>query len=89
MDRRALGSSKDAAWYGEERLPFDAVVTAYTANPAAAAGWAPRLGLLAPGAAADFVAWQVDSAVHRGEGEAFLEAAVRLTVVDGEIVLQS
>jgi predicted amidohydrolase YtcJ len=89
MDRRALGSSKDAAWYGEERMSFDAVVTAYTENPAFAAGWAPRLGVLAPGAAADLVAWQVDPAVHRGEGQAFLDAVVRLTVVDGEIVLQS
>jgi predicted amidohydrolase YtcJ len=89
MDRRALGSTKDAAWYAGERMPFDAVVTAYTENPARAAGWAPRLGVLAPGAAADLVAWQVDPAVHRGQGQAFLDAVVRLTVVDGEIVLQS
>ena len=89
MDRRALGSSRDATWYGEERLSFDAVVTAYTENPAVAAGWAPRLGVLAPGAAADLVAWRVDPAVHRGQGDAFLDAVVRLTVVDGEIVLQT
>ncbi len=89
MDRRALGSSKDAAWYGEERMDFEAVVQAYTENPAIAAGWLPRLGILAPGAAADLVAWQVDPAVHRGEGQAFLDAVVRLTVVDGEIMVQS
>jgi predicted amidohydrolase YtcJ len=45
--------------------------------------------VLRPGAAADLVAWGVDPAVHRGDGQAFLEAQVRLTVVDGEIVLQS
>jgi len=89
MDRRALGSSRDTAWYAGERMPFDAVVTGYTANPAAAAGWAPRLGVLQPGAAADLVAWDVDPAVHRGEGQAFLDARVRLTVVNGEIVLQT
>ncbi|HEU5218145.1 MAG TPA: amidohydrolase family protein [Gemmatimonadales bacterium] len=89
MDRRALGSTKDAAWYGEERLPFETVVTAYTENPARAAGWCPRIGVLTPGSAADLVVWQVDPDVHRGQGQAFLEATVRLTVVDGEIVLQS
>lgn len=89
MDRRALGSSKEAAWYAEERLPFDAIVSAYTEHPAFAAGWAPRLGVLAPGAAADLVAWQVDPAVHQGQGQAFLDAVVRLTIVDGENVLQS
>jgi hypothetical protein len=35
------------------------------------------------------VAWDVDPAVHRGEGQAFLDARVRLTVVNGEIVLQT
>ncbi len=89
MERRALGSSREAAWYAEERMSFDAVVAAYTENPAVAAGWAPRLGVLAPGATADLVIWQVDPAVHQGQGQAFLDAVVRLTVVDGEIVLQS
>ncbi len=88
MDRRALGSSNDASWYAEERMSFEAVVTAYTENPAIAAGWAPRLGVLTPGAA-DLVVWQVHPAVHQGQGQAFLDAEVRLTVVDGEIVLQS
>lgn len=63
------------------------MVTAYTITRAA--GWAPRLGVLAPGAAADLVVWRVDAAVHQGQGQAFLDAAVRLTVVDGEIVLQT
>jgi predicted amidohydrolase YtcJ len=89
MDRRALGGRRDAAWYGAERLSFEAVVTAYTRTPALAAGWSARLGTLRPGAAADLVAWDVDPAVFAGDGAAFLEARVRLTVVDGEIMLQS
>ena len=89
MDRRALGGGGDAAWYGAERLSFEDVVTAYTRTPAFAAGWSPRLGTLRPGAAADLVAWDIDPAVFTGDGEAFLAARVRLTVVDGEIVVQS
>jgi predicted amidohydrolase YtcJ len=89
MDRRALGGGRDAAWYGAERMSFENVVTAYTATPAFAAGWSARLGTLRPGAAADLVAWDVDPAVYAGDGEAFLDARVRLTVVDGEIMLQS
>ncbi len=89
MDRRALGSGRDAAWYAAERIPFDAVVRGYTEAPAQAAGWAPRLGTLVPGAAADLVAWDVDPAVHAGDGQAFLEARVRLTVVNGEIMVQT
>jgi predicted amidohydrolase YtcJ len=89
MDRRALGSGRDAAWYGAERMTFEEVVTAYTATPAFAAGWSARLGTLRPGAAADLVAWDVDPAVDAGDGEAFLDARVRLTVVGGEIMLQS
>lgn len=89
MDRRAPGAGRDAAWYAAERISFEETVTAYTATPAYAAGWSGRQGTLRPGAAADLVAWDVDPAVFAGDGEAFLEARVRLTVVDGEIMLQS
>jgi predicted amidohydrolase YtcJ len=89
MDRRALGTGRESAWYAEERLDFVTAVDAYTKVPAGAAGWSGRLGALEPGMAADLVAWDVDPAIHRGAGDAFLDAAVRLTVVDGEVVLQS
>ena len=89
MDRRAPGAGRDSAWYAAERLPLEAVIRAYTEVPAAAAGWSPRLGVLRPGAAADLVAWEVDPAVEAGDGEAFLHARVRLTVVDGRIVVQA
>lgn len=88
MDRRAPGAGRDAAWYATERMAFESVVRAYTEGPARAAGWAPRLGALRPGSAADLVAWEVDPAVYEGDGEAFLNARVRLTVVGGEIVVQ-
>jgi predicted amidohydrolase YtcJ len=89
MDRRAPGTGKDTAWYAAERLPLETVIRACTEGPAAAAGWAPRLGTLLPGAAADLVAWDVDPAAEAGDGEAFLHARVRLTVVDGRIVVQA
>ncbi len=89
MDRRALGSGRDSAWYADERISFDAVVRGYTEAPARAAGWAPRLGVLVPGAAADLVAWGVDPGVQAGAGQAFLEARVQLTAVNGEIVVQT
>jgi hypothetical protein len=35
------------------------------------------------------VEWDVDPAIHRDAGDAFLDPTMRLTVVDGEVVLQS
>ncbi len=57
--------------------------------PAFAAGWLPGTGRLAPGSAADLVAWEVDPAVHAGSGEAFLDATVRLSVVAGETMVRT
>lgn len=89
MDRRALGTGRAAGWYAEERIDFLTTLEAYTAGPAAAAGWSARTGAIAPGLAADLVAWDVDPAILRGDGQAFLDARVRMTVVDGEVVVQS
>ncbi|NOT08347.1 MAG: amidohydrolase family protein, partial [Gemmatimonadales bacterium] len=86
MDRRALGSARGSSWYADERLSFEEAVGAYTLGPAHAAAWAPEIGRLAEGSAADLVVWDVDAAVHEGDGQAFLSGGARLTVVGGEVM---
>ena len=58
----------------------------FTLGNAIAGGIAGRRGRIAPGFDADLVAWEVDDAVERGVGRAFLGARALLTVVGGEVV---
>jgi predicted amidohydrolase YtcJ len=71
-------------WHPSERLERHAALRAYTFGPAYAAGVAGRLGCLAPGAAADFVAWRGDPLAV--PAAALLELAVGVTVMNGEVV---
>jgi predicted amidohydrolase YtcJ len=87
MARRAADGSPREGWRAEERLGFEEVVRAYTAEAARAAGSDRRLGRLAPGMEADLVAWEVDPAVERGDGEAFRAGRAALTVVGGRVVM--
>jgi len=88
MERKASGGPSGATWRAGERLGFETVVRAYTSAAARASGTGHRLGRLAPGAEADLVAWAVDPAVERGEGEAFRTGAAVLTVVGGRVVMR-
>jgi predicted amidohydrolase YtcJ len=88
MERKASGGPSGATWRAGERLEFETVVRAYTRAAARASGTGHRLGRLAPGAEADLVAWAVDPAVERGEGEAFRTGAAVLTVVGGRVVMR-
>jgi predicted amidohydrolase YtcJ len=88
MVRRAADGSPREGWRAEERLGFEEVVRAYTAEAARAAGSDRRLGRLAPGMEADLVAWEVDPAVERGDGEAFRAGRAALTVVGGRVVMR-
>ena len=88
MERKASGGPSAATWRAGERLGFETVVRAYTRAAARASGTGHRLGRLAPGAEADLVAWAVDPAVERGEGEAFRTGAAVLTVVGGRVVMR-
>jgi predicted amidohydrolase YtcJ len=86
MERKSADGAPGGGWYPGERLTYGETLKAYTAAPAAAAGWADVRGRLAPGLDADLVAWRVDPTVEAGDGNAFREARVLLTVVDGRIV---
>jgi predicted amidohydrolase YtcJ len=87
MERRAADGSARGGWRLEERLGFDEVVRAYTQEPARASGTQRRLGRLAVGMEADLVAWEVDPAVERGDGEAFRAGRALLTVAGGRVVM--
>jgi predicted amidohydrolase YtcJ len=89
MARRAWDGTPPAGWHAHERLGFLESVTGYTVGNAVAAGVASRRGVLAPGFDADLVAWDVDPELAVGNPEAFRQAQVRLTVVGGEVVMQS
>jgi predicted amidohydrolase YtcJ len=87
LERKASDGTPGAGWRPEEKLDFADVVRAYTVGPARASGTQRRLGRLAPGAEADLVAWAVDPAVERGDGEAFRAGSAVLTVVGGRVVM--
>ena len=88
MARQPRDGGFPGGWHPEERIGFEDAVRAYTQGNAVAAGRGERQGRVGPGFDADLVAWQVDAAVERGEAEAFANAQVRLTVVNGEVVYQ-
>ncbi|MEO8199235.1 MAG: amidohydrolase [Gemmatimonadota bacterium] len=85
----AMSRSSEAitgSWFPEERLDLSAVIRAYTAAPAFAAGLDDRRGTLAPGMDADLVVWQTPAEVERADGSAFRAGHVALTAVNGEVV---
>ncbi len=67
-----------------ECVPLDAALTAYTEAPARLAGMWPRVGRLAPGAAADLVVWDAD--LHALPPAALWRAGVAATLIDGLLV---
>lgn len=82
--RQDLDGEPAHGWYAQERIGMADVLRAYTRGPALASGTAERQGLLAPGAAADFVAWEGDPLVT--EGTALLGLRCTATVVAGGVV---
>ena len=89
MARQGQDGWPAAGWYREERLDFEQVLRGYTVGGAIAAGVAGRRGTLAVGMDADLVAWDVDAALEEGDADAIRNAAARLTVVGGEVVMRS
>ena len=88
--RRADDGSPPNGWRPDEALDFETVVRLYSEGCARAAGIASHRGRLAPGMDADLVAWELDgAALMAGEGEAFRRARARLTVVNGEVLMQA
>jgi predicted amidohydrolase YtcJ len=88
LERTGFDGASRSAWRPEEKIGFEEVVRGYTAAAALASGTARRLGTLGPGRAADLVAWAVDPAAERGDGEAFRAGRAVLTVVGGRAVMR-
>ncbi len=88
LERRAGDGTPAGGWRPEEKVRFEDAVRAYTAMPAVAGGVAHRRGTLAPRHDADLVAWEVDPAVERDDGQAFRSGRAVLTVVGGEVVMK-
>lgn len=90
LDRVSREGRPAGGWRPTERLSFDEVLHAYTAAAWMAAGRGGAGGRLAPGQAADVVAWS-EPAIQgaRGDGSAFRSARAVLTVVGGETVWQA
>ncbi|HET8622131.1 MAG TPA: amidohydrolase [Gemmatimonadales bacterium] len=89
MARRGPDGSPSAGWYAGERLTFVEALSGYTRGNAVAGGVAARRGAVTPGFDADLVAWDVDPELEAGAVDGFRNARVRLTVVGGEVVMQS
>lgn len=77
----------EGGWYPEERLPGLAVLEAYTVGAARAAGEEHRRGRLAPGFAADWVAFDRDPVTV--EARSLLDLRVEATMVAGELVYRA
>ena len=86
--KRRTSDGPRGGWRSEERLGFEDAVRGYTVGAALAGGTTGRRGTLAPGQDADLVAWAMDPAAERGDGDAVRAAEARLTVVGGEPVMQ-
>ncbi|HKT60363.1 MAG TPA: amidohydrolase [Gemmatimonadales bacterium] len=88
LERRDAGGGPAGGWRPDEKLGFEDAVGAYTRGAAHAAGLSERRGTLAPGHDADLVAWAFDPAAELGSGDAVRAGRARLTVVNGEVVMQ-
>jgi predicted amidohydrolase YtcJ len=87
LERKGFDGAPRAGWRPEEKIGFEDVVRGYTTAAAHASGTSRRLGTLARGAEADLVAWAVDPAAERGDGDAFRTGHAVLTVVGGRAVM--
>jgi predicted amidohydrolase YtcJ len=88
LERRGFDGAPADGWRANEKIRFTEALTAYTVAAAQAAGAGEHRGKLAPGFDADLVAWSVDPAVERDDGEAFRHGRAVLTVVGGTVVMQ-
>jgi predicted amidohydrolase YtcJ len=88
LERKGFDGAPANGWRPEEKLGFSEALHAYTVAPSHAAGTGGRRGRLAPGFDADLVAWSVDPAAERGDGDAFRRGHAVMTVVAGEVVMR-
>ena len=83
--RKRPGDSRDS-WHGEQNLTVKEAVRAYTIGSADICGWNGQLGVLAPGAKADFVVISDD--IFKIAIDKIPQLQILATVVDGRIVYQ-
>lgn len=88
LERRGFDGSPADGWRAEEKISFMDALAAYTVAAAHASGAGERQGRLAPGFDADLVAWSLDPAVERDQGDAFRQGRAVLTVVGGTVMMQ-
>jgi predicted amidohydrolase YtcJ len=88
LERKGFSGAPANGWHPEEKIGFSEALGGYTVGAAHAAGLGHRRGALAPGFDADLVAWAVDPAAERDDGEAFRQGHAVLTIVDGEAVMR-
>jgi predicted amidohydrolase YtcJ len=88
LERKAFDGAPVTGWYPDERLSFAEALGAYTVAPARAAAAGHVRGQLVPGFDADLVAWRMDAAAERGDGDALRSGQAVMTVVGGRVVLQ-
>lgn len=82
--RQDLAGEPADGWHAAQRLKGREALDAYTTGAALAAGLDPARANLAPGALADFVAWQQDPLEI--EARALLSLEPAATIVAGQIV---
>jgi predicted amidohydrolase YtcJ len=88
LERKGFNGAPAGGWRPEEKISFSEAIAGYTVGACHAAGIGHRRGVLAPGFDADLVAWAVDPAAERGDGEAFRQGHAVLTIVGGETVMR-
>ena len=89
LERKGFNGAPANGWRPEEKIAFSEAIAGYTIGAAHAAGVGHRQGMLGAGFDADLVAWAVDPAAERGDGEAFLRGHAALTIVGGDVVMQA
>ncbi|HEX6134718.1 MAG TPA: amidohydrolase [Longimicrobiales bacterium] len=83
VTRQDLTGAPEGGWFPDERIDALGALHGFTTGPARAAGLHAPAGSLAPGAAADFAAWDRDPCENP---ETIMQARCVTTVVAGEVV---
>lgn len=86
VTRARQDETPPGGWYGEQRIPVDAAVKAYTLTPARAFGVDRLLGSLTPGKRADLIV--LDRNIYEEDPARIHKARVMMTVFDGQLVYE-
>ena len=87
VTRRTLDNLNPDGWVPEQRISLDEALEAYTIDAARSGFSENKTGMLRPGMLADLVI--IDRNLFEILPEAFREASIAFTIVNGEIVFSS